>query len=125
MSDETKTPQPGEWWSDAGEIIFVIGRNSAGHITYERAGIIEEMDDESELITWHHEPRCTGWDWVEPPAIDPGDGYELLPACSPIEEGDQYQQQDGGWSESKNIGRTALPGWVYRRKIKPVEAWPK
>jgi len=85
MSDETKTPQPGEWWSDAGEIVFVIGRNSAGHLTYERDGIIEEMDDESELITWHHEPRCDSFDWVQPPAetvhtidVNPGDGYRWL-----------------------------------------------
>ena len=24
---------------------------------------------------FRHEPRCTGFGWVEPPAIDPGEGY--------------------------------------------------
>lgn len=68
MSDEQKKPQAGEWWSDSGEIVFIIGRNSAGNITYERDGLIEEMADESDLITWHHEPRCTSFGWIEPAA---------------------------------------------------------
>jgi hypothetical protein len=123
MSFETKTPKPGEWWSDAGEIIFVIGRNSAGHITYERAGIIEEMDDESELITWHHEPRCTGFDWVQPPAIHPGEGWELLPVGTVLQDGDEFFYA-GTWVLTGNA--TEKVGCnTYRRKIKPAEVWPK
>jgi len=71
MSDETKTPQAGEWWisyCDAiayicgfdpdGDPVFLTDRKENAHVDT-MSGFLEN---------WHHEPLCTGWDW-EP--IDP------------------------------------------------------
>jgi hypothetical protein len=64
---ETKTPNAGEWWvdDDDGTIVFVCGSDPDGDPVF--------MDDDEELHIWtlrffteeyHHEPRCTGFDWL-------------------------------------------------------------
>ena len=68
---KTKTPNAGEWWvrNDDGAIVFICGCDQDGDPVW--------IDDEEELHNamlrfftkeYHHEPRCTGSDWVEPPA---------------------------------------------------------
>lgn len=52
---------------------------------------------------------------------DPGEGWEIIPYGTTLEHGDQFQSVGGQWLPTANEGRTALPGWQYRRKIKPVE----
>ena len=120
---ETKIPQPGEYWvSDDGSIIRIVGVKLNGGVIYEnQAGFSFQFNS---MTNWRHEPRCTGFDWVEPPAIDPGEGYELLPDGEVLQEGDQFEAI-GKWRNTNNAGRKKLPGWTYRRKIKPVETWPK
>jgi len=66
---KTKTPNAGEWWvrNDDGAIVFICGCDQDGDPVW--------IDDEEELHNsmlrffteeYHHEPRCTGFDWVEP-----------------------------------------------------------
>lgn len=68
-------PEAGQWWfpncvkqgwsaNDAG--VFIIGRNSDDDLVYQynKRGCVGT--EASELNNWHHEPRCTGWDWVVP-----------------------------------------------------------
>ena len=72
---ETKTPQPGEWWvrNRGGRIFYVVG--------FDPDGCPVHYNEDLGLFTsqmrffckeFHHEPRCTGFGWVEP-AIDPND----------------------------------------------------
>ena len=69
---ETKTPKPGEWWvrNDDGAIVFVCGCDPDGDPVW--------MDEDEELHNsmsrffteeYHYEPRCTGFDWVEPKPV--------------------------------------------------------
>ena len=64
---ETKTPQAGEYWvSDDGSLIRIVGVKLNGSVIYEdRAGFSFQFNS---MTNWHYEPRCTGFDWVEPPA---------------------------------------------------------
>ena len=123
MSEETKTPKTGEYWIDeCGSIIRIVGTKLNGSVIYEnRAGFSFQFNS---MIQWRHEPRCTGFDWTEPPAINPGEGWELLPVGTVLRDGDQFEAI-GKWRNTNNAGRKKLPGWTYRRKIKPVETWPK
>jgi len=66
---ETKTPKPGEWWvSDRGVIAYVLGLTLDGHPAWQQKGSRLCLSDKMEffLSCFHHEPRCTGFDWVEP-----------------------------------------------------------
>lgn len=129
---EQKQPQPGEWWrSDAlDENAFICGFDWEGDPVF-------QTDDESPARIdrtkefceeWHHEPDCTGFDWTPPPAIDPGEGWELLPVGTRLRKGDQCFGTDGRWVDSwrhkfdESVGGpcTSFP---YRRR-KPAE-WPK
>ena len=69
---ETKTPNAGEWWvrNDDGAIVFICGCDPDGDPVW--------MDEDEELHNsmlrffteeYHHEPRCTGFDWVEPKPV--------------------------------------------------------
>jgi len=189
---ETKTPNPGEWWlrNYDGAIVFICGADPDGDPVF--------MDDDEELRNstlrfftqeYHHEPLCTGFDWVEPPAetvrtidvnpgdgyrwleddeivtptdevfrpdlspcwvkpltrtgymcgddnypvrrkmepvaIDPGEGYELLPVGTVLEKGDEYLIGEI-WVSTGNEGKDSVVCNIYRRKIEPVaEVWPK
>ena len=72
---ETKTPKPGEWWlrHSGGRIFYICG--------FDPDGCPVHCNDDLGLFTsemrffcreFRHEPRCTGFGWVEP-AIDPND----------------------------------------------------
>jgi hypothetical protein len=126
MSDETKTPQPGEFWVHRNglDIAYFIGKAPCGQMVWQCAGDNVEIGD-LDWSGWHPEPRCTGFDWVEPPAIDPGEGWELLSVGTVLQDGDEFQSVSGDWLPTANEGRVSLPGWTYRRKIKPSEVWPK
>lgn len=57
---------------------------------------------------------CTGWDWVMPKPIEPGEGYRLLSPEEPVIEGDEYFTPGLGWSRSGNYGGTQPQGFLYR-----------
>jgi hypothetical protein len=126
MSDETKTPQPGEWWraNSSGENTFVCGFDSEGDPVVEFSEMVEHYKMQTFIDRWHHEPRCTGFDWVEPPAVDPGEGYELLPVGTVLQAGDEFDS-GGTWMTTCYPETKCIAGWTYRRKIKPAEVWPK
>ena len=77
---ETKTPKPGEWWlrntGRGGRIFYISGFNPEGWVVHwnEDVGFFSSQM-RFFCKEFHHEPRCTGFGWVEPPAIDPGEGY--------------------------------------------------
>lgn len=125
MSDETKTPQAGEWWiNSSGKIRYIIGVKLCGSIVYEDFTGRLFSNGRSDWSDWHHEPRCDSFDWVEPPAIDPGDGWELLPVGTMLQEGDEFES-GGDWNKTCYPGTKNIKGWTYRRRKPPAEVWPK
>ena len=68
MSDETKTPKAGEWWiaddGNAADILYIIGTDLQGNIHYQTRYMARYSTPA--LAGYKHEPRCTGFDWVEP-----------------------------------------------------------
>ena len=119
---ETKTPQPGEYWvSDDGSLIRIVGVKLNGGVIYEnRAGFSFQFNS---MIQWRHEPRCTGFDWVEPKLLTPGEGYEWVQHDDMIASGDEYQVRGGSkdWHRTSACGIVCKSADTYRRKIKPVE----
>ena len=68
---KTKTPEAGEWWvSDRGVIAYVLGLTLNGDPAWQQKGSRLCLSDKIKffLSCFHHQPRCTGFDWVEPPA---------------------------------------------------------
>ena len=66
---ETKTPKAGEWWvSDRGVIAYVLGLTLNGDPAWQQKGSRLCLSDKIKffLSCFHHEPRCTWFDWVEP-----------------------------------------------------------
>ena len=122
MTEELKTPLPGEYWvSDDGSLIRIVGVKLNGGVIYEdRAGFSFQFNS---MTNWHYEPRCTGFDWVEPPASDPGEGYEWVQHDDMIASGDEYQVRGGSkdWHRTSACGIVCKSADTYRRKIKPVE----
>jgi len=128
MSEQRK-PKAGEWWvsNDGTKIGYVCGFDSGGDPVAEYSCGDYDDYDAYEMATflthWHHEPRCTGFDWVEPPSIDPGEGYYVLPVGTMLEQGDECHFGTT-WVLTGNAGDRAKHN-IYRRKIKPAEVWPK
>lgn len=63
-----KTPQAGEYWvsKDDGSIQYIVGINTKGEAVFEtKHGLLWQSDY---WDNWYHEPLCTGFDWVKPPA---------------------------------------------------------
>jgi len=122
MSDETKTPQPGEWWraKDLTENAFICGFDEVGDPVVKRAADIYDYEMSVFLHHWHHEQRCTGFDWIEPPAIDPGEGWELLSVGTVLEDGDEFLKGET-WIPTGNAKKDTVNWNTYRRKIKPAE----
>lgn len=79
MSDQQKTPLPGEWWETRGGVrAKVTGR------THDRGLAVNYGKREAKLTVWEngkmfidqnmthacdltrHLPACTGWHWEEP-----------------------------------------------------------
>jgi len=124
---EQKQPQPGEWWiADDASIVRIVGVKQSGDVIFESpGGAISNGGDDWE--DWHHEPRCDSFDWTESPAIDPGEGWELLPVGTVLQEGDDCLQIEGGWEPTsypgEAIGSNVWVANTYRRR-KPVESHP-
>lgn len=123
MTTEEKQPQPGEWW--------FVGKNANRILvhkpTHTGRPVIESTDGwfhhhwdfkDWHHEHWYHEPRCTGWDWV-----DPGDGYEWVTVGVVLEDGDESESCNGGWFTTLCVGQQVREGAdkKYRRKINPVE----
>ena len=58
---------------------------------------------------------------VEPPAIDPGEGWELLPVGTMLEQGDEFLEGKT-WILTGNASKDKVKCNTYRRKSKPVPA---
>jgi len=125
---ETKTPKPGEWWvSDSGVIAYMVGLTLEGDPAWQQKGCSRLINFDRIkyfLACFHHEPRCTGFDWVEPPEIYPGAGWELLPIGTRLQNGDEYLS-GSTWVLTGNGSKDDVCFNTYRRKIKPAEVWPK
>ena len=79
MSQMSTKPEAGQWWfpnnvkpgrSANQRGMFIIGYTTNGDVIGQtsRDGAVTSWSDVS---GYHHEPRCTGWDWVVPqPAED-------------------------------------------------------
>ena len=64
---ETKTPKAGEWWvSDRGVIAYVVGLTLVGDPAWQQQGSTMINFDQIKyfLECFHHEPGCTGFDWL-------------------------------------------------------------
>lgn len=123
---ETKTPQPGEWWlrntGRGGRIFFICGFTPDGcPVCWNQDVGFFSSKMRFFCREFHHEPRCTGFGWVEPPAIDPGEGWELLPVGTVLERYDEFLTGTQ-WVMTGNYGKDTVKGNTYRRKIKPVES---
>lgn len=134
MSD-VKKPNAGEWWvrNDDGAIVYICGCDPDGDPVF--------MDDDEELHNgmlrfftqeYHHEPRCTGFDWFEPLEpwktidVDPGDGYRWLDAEEFVEATDEVFRPDLNPMWVKPLTRTGYmcyhDNYPVRRKIEQPEA---
>ena len=85
---ETKTPRLGEWWlrNSGGRIFYICGFDPDGWVVHwnEDVGFFSSKM-RFFCREFRHEPRCTGFGWVEPLAetfrtidVNPGDGYRWL-----------------------------------------------
>ena len=85
---ETKTPKAGEWWlrNSGGRIFFIVGFDPDGCPVHwnEDVGFFSSKM-RFFCREFRHEPRCTGFGWVEPTAetfrtidVNPGEGYRWL-----------------------------------------------
>ena len=129
---KTKTPTPGEWWlrNRDGRIFHICGFDPEGWVVHYNENVgLYTLQMRFFCKEFRHEPRCTGFGWVEPPAeIDPGEGYKLLPVGRRLERYDQVLSSGmtgPTWVDTVYFGdyvgsRPGLEG-PYRRKIKAVE----
>lgn len=65
---EQKKPQAGEWWinDDSGLKVYFIGKCPEGILVWKiKHGDVAYAD--LDWSGWHHEPRCTGWEWQPEP----------------------------------------------------------
>jgi hypothetical protein len=70
---ETKTPNAGEWWVSGSSLIaYVVGLTLDGNPAWQQKGSRQILSDEMQFFMscFRHEPRCTGFDWVEPVDVD-------------------------------------------------------
>ena len=65
---KTKKPAKGEFWVPAsGKPCLCLDTNDDGRTVWRTSnGAFHLFGDDFYWKQWHHEPRCTGWDWVEP-----------------------------------------------------------
>ena len=72
---ETKTPKPGEWWlrNRDGRIFHIWGFDPEGWVVHYNENVnLYTLQMRYFCKDFRHEPRCTGFGWVEPPE-DPND----------------------------------------------------
>ena len=69
------TPQPGQWWvlnekerrihaDPKSQTVFFCGKDAKGRMIFEDPDGNIEVDQGLDWRNWHHEPACTGWDWM-------------------------------------------------------------
>ena len=128
MTNEKKTPQADEYWFPArGKPFLCIAANDRGDTVWKDwVDTYYLYGDDCMWKHWHHEPRCTGFDWTKPPAIDPGDGWEVLPVGTVLQEGDEYLCV-GNWRKTDQAGERIGGSTAkhYLRRKPPAEVWPK
>lgn len=96
MSKEKK-PQAGEWWFINGrnDRVYIVGRKHDGRIVFQpdRDMVLVSWDYWS---SWHHEPRCTGWDWQPEPEPE---WFDLTPFDEHMLRSnlDRGRRGDGEW----------------------------
>lgn len=126
---EIKTPHAGEYWLSGSSLIaYVVGFTIDGDPAWQQKNSRQILSDKIGffLACVHHEPRCDSFDWTEPAAIDPGEGWELLPVGTVLRDGDEVLLEDGSWDATDyvgcKVGDIPSTACTYRRKIKPVES---
>jgi hypothetical protein len=73
---ETKTPLPGEWWlrNREGRIFYICGFDPEGWVVHYNEDVgLYNSKMRFFCKEFRHEPRCTGFGWVESSAEDPDD----------------------------------------------------
>lgn len=80
---EQKKPQAGQYWihDKTGDKAYFIGKCPSGVMVWQCEGDDIEHGD-LDWSGWHHESRCTGWDWQPEPEhewfdLTPHDGHVL------------------------------------------------
>jgi hypothetical protein len=129
-----KQPAAGEWWQYNKNYhcrVFILGANCSGHMVgVDRNGEYDVFDGRGNMALefWHHEPLCDSFDWQPAAPIDPGEGWDLLPKGTVLQDGDQVHT-DGKWMRTCCVGSevgdlSKGAACTYRRR-KPMEQWPK
>jgi hypothetical protein len=124
MSEDTKTPKPGEWWirDDGKARAYFCGVDSHGLLVYEHSLERELQRATDNWPNWHHEPRCDSFDWVEP---EPEPEQAEWSDMASIQNLDLRRAEMAGrisWAENQAIGQVIA---IAKRAIQPVETWPK
>jgi len=133
---EQKPPEHGEWWlynANPECRVFILGANCSGHmVAVDRNDRYEVFNGVGNMALefWHHEPLCTGFDWKPPAPIDPGEGWELLPVGTVLQDCDECcSHLGGGWIPTVcagyRVGELEGTRNTYRRRKPPAETWPK
>lgn len=123
MSEQSKTPQPGEWWeTGTGSRVFIIGWTFGSSVVYQDHSLRLQTATDGIIHKWVHLPDCTGWTWRAPKTIDPGVGYRLIDKdVDQWQEGDHYYSvEDSVWYVSLNCGKFSK-SLTYRRKLLPTD----
>lgn len=126
----SKLPIPGEYWVNSSGIRYrCVDTNDLGETVWKNEhGAFFLFGDDLMWKHWHHEPLCTGFDWQPPAPIDPGEGWELLPAGTVREREDEFTGDAGKtWKGTKCYGER-IPSdslLTFRRRKPPAEMWPK
>jgi len=99
-----KKPQAGEWWfaNDGSGWVYIVGK--AGRKTvfqlHHDGPIMTSLDWWSD---WHHEPECTGWNWIKLDWVALTDPEHVLRKGI-----DWMQNQDGEWFVVNAMGDCKL-----------------
>ncbi len=129
---EQKKPQAGEWWEYNGVRIRIVGTLLNGRV------VCEYRDGKTATLTqgdwWHHEPRCTSWDWQPEPEpewfdLTPFDGHVLRTPIDHVSKGGRFSEVDG--LSGATVGFAKRNGYTQFRcllkdappeLLKPVES---
>lgn len=116
---EQKKPQAGEWWfyNGGGIKVYIVGTASDGSCVYEsKSGEPEGNDDWS---GWHHEPRCTSWNWQPEPEpewfdLTPFDGHVLRERDKGF-GGNPSEWMSARWPITTTVSKAKSWGWKQFR----------
>ena len=90
-----KKPQVGQWWVNVvGDpprvhktgIVLFVGRDSKKRLLWEDCQGHIETDYGIDWSGWHHEPACSGWDWVPEVKTEQKWPQWLLPTKTEVSE---------------------------------------